>query len=188
MENTPETSPETVDTTVKQEDKSPRIKKEKVPLTPEMKLDPLSKKLINFSKIFAVLAISCIGFLTYVRYQKRQVVAPPKTEEVAVKSNLPIIQELKEIKVKLLNEQDLRVELAVECAEIETCDFIKDHVAQVRDLLIPVLGSFNSEQFGSMENKKLMRKKLIDQLNTLEIPGKVTQVHFNNLSFEGQAK
>lgn len=163
-------------------------KKQKYRLTPEMKADPVSRKLILYSMIFATLALICFSLVAVLYYKKTHAdknteVEAPHSEKIVV-----ITQPLEQIHVVLKNEQDLRVEIAVECGQKETCDYIKNHPAEARDLLIPILTSIDPDLFASIENKKLIRKKLTDRLNTLEMPGKVIQVHFNNLSIEGNSK
>ncbi len=211
MTDTPKTPPETVEPIAKTEashdaepstnatseipiegiegtpSDAPHNKKSAYQLTPEMKADPVSRKLILLSISFAGLAIICIGFLTYTYYQKKHAHdshSPVVNEEPAI----VIIQKLDEIRVKLRNEQDLRAEIATECSDRATCDFVKDHPAQVRDLMIPILSAIDPDIFGNIEAKQTMRKNLVDRLNTLEMPGKVNQVHFNNFSIEGEVK
>jgi flagellar basal body-associated protein FliL len=185
VEDTPETPSETLDTAVEPSIEMLRAKAAKAPPTREMRADPISKKLILLSKLFASLALICIGFLTFIYHQKKHAHDGTGAEDIAIK--LPIIfsQTLDGIHVKLKNEQDLRAEIAVECATRETCNFIKDNPTQVRDLVIPVLNSIDSDQFSNIENKRLVRKKITDRINTLRMPGRVIQVHFVNLSIEG---
>lgn len=189
-----DSAPEAIDTAelpaAEAHGKAPRAKKPKMHLTPEMKADPISKKLILWSMIFAGLAVVCVGLLAYTHYQKKHAQNASHTEEVTEKLAPVITQKLDEIHVKLRNEQDLRAEIVTECTTKETCEFIKGHPEQVRDLLIPILSAVDPDLFSSIENKKLVRKNLLDRLNTLEYPegGRIVQVHFNNLSIEGEVK
>jgi flagellar basal body-associated protein FliL len=182
-----ETSSDTIDV-AETPTEAPRAKKEKLVLTPEMKKDPLSRKLITLSLVFASLAAICIGLLTYVRYEKKKALHSHDAESEPVKTAPIISQAIEEIHVVLQNEQHLRIEIVAECAQIETCDHIKNNPAQVRDLLIPVISNIDSNLFSNLENKKLIRKKITDRLNTMEMTGKVIQVHFNNLSIEGSPR
>lgn len=195
MEKTPETpeelKEETPSDTVDLSEapvETPRAKKEKLVLTKEMKDDPISRKLINLSLLFAALAVICIGLLTYIRYQKKHAGHPVATDATPVKLEPIITQPIEEIHVVLPNEQHLRIEIVAECALKDTCDHIKNHPSEVRDLLIPVVTSIDPNLFSNLENKKLMRKKITDRLNTMEMNGKVIQVHFNNVSIEGTPK
>lgn len=192
MENTPETPSETIDAAAETDpaahDKTPHAKKEKFQLTPEMKADPVSRKLMMLSAVFASLALLCIGFLTYIHHQKKQSLKVAEPETTTHQPTVMITHTLQEIHVVLKNEQDLRVEIVVECSQRETCDHIKKHIPEVQDLLIPILSSIDPNEFSNIENKITIRKKLTDRLNTLEMTGKVIQVHFNNLSIEGSPK
>ena len=78
--------------------------------------------------------------------------------------------------------------MVVECTQPETCEYIKDHAPQVRDLLIPVLNNINPIELSSPESKNLVRKKLTDRLNTMDMVGKIIQVEFVNLTVEGNPK
>ena len=196
MENTPETPDETseastetpTDALVETLSVKSKEKPKKAPLTPAMKADPISRKLIQLSLFFAGLAITCIGFLTYVHHQKTRSQLPPVTEDTSKHNVQAITQALDEIQVVLKNEQELRVEMVVECTQPETCEYIKDHAPQVRDLLIPVLNNINPIELSSPESKNLVRKKLTDRLNTMDMVGKIIQVEFVNLTVEGNPK
>lgn len=196
MENTPETPDETSDASIESPtDPSSETlsvkhkeKPKKLIVTPAMKADPISRKLIKFSLFFALLAMTCIGFLVHLHHQKKQAELPPVVEDTSKRSIQAITQNLDEIQVVLKNEQELRVEMVVECSQIEACDYIKDHTPQVRDLLIPVLNNINPNDLSSAESKNLVRKKLTDRLNTLDMVGKVIQVEFVNLTVEGDPK
>jgi flagellar basal body-associated protein FliL len=167
---------------------TPRAKNKKEPLTPAMKADPISRKLILLSLIFATLALSCIGYLTFIYQQKKHANHATNSGETSTVAPQAITQGLEEIMVVLKNEQELRVEMVAECSQIETCDYLKDHIPQARDLLIPVLSGMNPQDLPNVESKNLLRKKLTDRLNTLEMPGKVIQIEFVNLSVEGNPK
>ncbi len=202
MENPPETSSETIDLeeqanaeseadshggdSNKKSGKPPRAKKKKIALTPEMKADPISRKLILFSLFFAALAILCIGLLTRIYLEKKHAHDPVETVTHSVEPIVIFSQALDEIHVVLKNEQDLRVELVTECSDKETCEFIKNNQAQVRDSLIPILSNIDSDLFSNLENKREVRKQLAEEINTIPMPGKVIQIHFNNLSIEGK--
>jgi flagellar basal body-associated protein FliL len=191
-ENSEETKSEIIDTQENGAEHAsadaPSKKSNKLYVTPEMKADPLSRKLILYSMAFASLALICIGLLTFVHYQKKRAEHPPVIAEIAHVPEPMITEPIQEIHVVLKNGQDLRVEIVAECSSKDACSFIKTHTAQVRDLLIPILNTIEADQISSLEVKKLIRKKLTDRLNTLEMEGKVIQVHFNNLSVEGKPK
>jgi flagellar basal body-associated protein FliL len=167
----------------KKEADAPRGKKKKSPTT-DSSSDPISKKMFLYSKIFALLAVICIGFLTTLYLKKKKAAHPPLVEdaqEVALyKFEMPLLH------VVLPNEQDLRVELAFECTTQQACDFIKENPEQTNDILIPVFASTKPEIYENTEQKKLLRQKIADQLNTLHLGGKVVEVNFNNLSIEGE--
>ena len=196
MEKPPENSEETKSKIIEKPENAaehadpdaPSKNSNKLYVTPEMKADPLSRKLILYSMIFASMALICIGLLTYIHIQKKRAAHPSVNAEISHQLDPMITEQLQEIHVVLKNGQDLRAEIVAECSLKTACDFIKNHTAQVRDLLIPILNTIETDQISSLEVKKLIRKKLTDRLNTLEMEGKVIQVHFNNLNIEGKPK
>lgn len=190
MKKPPETPPETtIDTHSEQAIEAAaealRAKMAKAPLNAEMKADPVSRKLVFLSFLFAVLAISCIGFLTFTYYHKKRALRPVVIETTEEKPETIIIQTIDEIQTKLKNDQDIHMQIATECSQKETCTFIKEHQAQVRDLINPIITNVEPDQLSNLEYKKNLRKKLTDRINKLEMPGKVIQIHINNLSIEG---
>jgi flagellar basal body-associated protein FliL len=162
---------------------APRGKKKKPP-TPDSSVDPISKKMFLYSKIFALLAVICIGFLTTHYLKKKKAAHPPLVEDAQEVAHHQF--EMPLLHVVLPNEQDLRVELAFECTTQAACDFIKENPEQTNDILIPVFASTKPEIYENTEQKKLLRQKIADQLNTLHLGGKVVDVNFNNLSIEGE--
>ena len=120
IETPGEFMPESVDAATT---KVPRAKKKPIPLTPAMKADPISRKLIRLSLIFAGLAFICIGLLTFIHLQKKHSHSAAVTESGPAVAPRAITQALDEIRVTLKNEQELRVEMVEECSQLETCDF-----------------------------------------------------------------
>ena len=188
MENKDESIDTTTEATTETQIEAPRAKKSKLLVTSEMKADPLSRKLLLFSMLFASLAILCIGFLTSIYLKKKHALKITHTEVVSTKQAPMITQALDEILVVLKSEQELRVEIVVECSTQDACNFIKDHSVQVRDLLIPMISNIDPIAFSAIDNKNLVRKNITERLNTLELQGKIIQIHFNNLSIEGNPK
>jgi len=167
---------------------TPHVKLKKAAVTAEMKADPISRKMILLSLFFAGLATLCFAVMAYVHHQKK-IAKPTAVTETTNKPLDPVItQEIEEIHVILKNEQELRVEMVVECGQIETCNYIKDHLAESRDLLIPILNTINPNELSKVDYKNLIKKKLADHLNTMEMVGKVIQVEFTNLVVEGDPK
>jgi flagellar basal body-associated protein FliL len=164
---------------------APRDKKKKSSVSGEMQGDPISRKMFLYAKLFALISIICIGFLTALYLKKRKASHPPLVE--AASETALFSFEMPLLHVVLTNEQDLRVELAFECTTKEACDFIKENPEQVNDILIPVIAATKPEIYENAEQKKLLRQKIADQLNTLHLGGKVVEVNFNNLSIEGQS-
>ena len=186
MEDTPETIDTESEAALAAAAEALRTKIAKSPLTPEMKADPISRKLISLSLFFASLAVICIGFLTFIHFQKKHALHANDPKTVIFKPEPVITQKIEQIQVKLKNEQDLRVEISTECSQKETCNFIKDNPERVRDVLIPILTNIDPYKLSSVESKNLLRQKIVDRINTLEAPGKVSQVNFINLSVEGK--
>ena len=199
MENTPETALETTDEdlTNAPRDKGPaaptkyelKLKKKalKKELDDAMKADPTSRSLFRLSLFFAAIALTCFGYLGMNLYKKKQAHTVIAVEVAPAKPAEAITQTFDVINVVLKNEQELRVELVAECSQKETCNFLKENPEQARDLLIPVLSNIDPQEFMKIENKDFVRKRLTDRLNSLEMPGKVIQIHFTNLGIEGNA-
>ena len=164
-------------------DQTPPPSQKKHQLTAAMKADPLSNKLFTWSKIFAALSALCIGFLTYLYWSKNFSSQPTAATEPppakVIQYTIPSIQ------VKLRNEQDLIVEMAIECSSEVACRYIEEHSPQVRDLVIPILTNVDPDIYTKNAEKIALREKLIDRLNTLEMSGKVLAVNFYNFSIEG---
>lgn len=203
MENHPEDATETVEPTPeapseaptaedgthsdKKGAKTPRNKDKKTAVPTEAESDPVSKKMFLYSKIFALLAVICIGFLTTL-YLKKRAANKPHLAEVASVAPTLFKYEMEQVQAVLHNQQDLRVELAFECSKKEACEFLKDHPEQAKDILIPLLAEVDPESISSSDSKKVLRQKIADELNTLDLDGKIVEVNFNNLSIEGESK
>lgn len=181
MEKTP-------DTPSAESTEKPRAKAGKLTLTPEMKADPISRKMILLSLFFASLAIACMLLFGIIYYKKHAPAHETVVESTPTPTPEVIQQTLNLIHLELQNQQQLWIEIAVECSDPETCQFIKNNQAMIRDEIVPILSTFTPEMVQKVEAKKLLRKKILDRLNTLSLHGKVMQVHFNNLSLEGTAQ
>ena len=151
-----------------------------------MTSDPVSRKMFFYSKIFAALALVCIGFLTTL-YVKKIRANRPHPVEVAASEPEHFKFEKEEVHVVLSNQQDLRVVIAFDCNSKAACDYLKDHTEQTDDLLVPILNSIDPLTLEDAQSKKLLRQKIVDQLNTLIPEGKILEANFTNLSLEGGA-
>jgi len=190
VEPTPETPSEATvadgsSNSDKKDPKTPRAKDKKS--TAPTETDPVSKKMFLYSKIFALLALICIGFLTTL-YLKKRAANKPHLAEVAAEAPPLFKYEMEQVQAVLHNQQDLRVEIAFECSKKEACEFLKEHPDQTRDILIPILNEVDPDSISNTDSKKVLRQKIADELNTLDLDGKIVEINFNNLSVEGESK
>lgn len=167
---------------------TPRNKSSQPKLSDALKAGGMTRRFAQFSIIFGILALVCIGFLTFIYYREKKTHPDLKNEPTHLVETKAITFDFPALEVVLPNEQELRVEMTMECSMKETCEFIKANQEQSRDLLIPVLSHLQTEDYMNAEYKKLIRKKLADRLNSMEMPGKVIQIHFTNLNIEGHGK
>jgi flagellar basal body-associated protein FliL len=185
-ENATDAAPSNAEHAPENHEKTPRAKKSKPTLTPEMTADPVSRKMFLYAKVFAALALVCIGFLTTL-YVKKIRANRPHPVEVTVSAPELFKFEKEQLTVVLSNQQELRVAIAFDCNSKAACDFLKEHTEQTDDLLVPILNSIDPLTLEDAQSKKLLRQKIVDQLNTLIPEGKVLEANFTNLSLEGGA-
>jgi flagellar basal body-associated protein FliL len=149
-----------------------------------------SRFMTVLSIAFATLAVLCAGLLVTMYFKYRKAHAP-KPVVVAAPIQIEFIsQALGEFTVSVksadpkVEERQLRAQLTAQCTTQETCDELKSHLAESRDLVLPVLSSANQEDFFNVEAKTTLRNKITDRLNSLTLPGKVSDVNFTNLAVE----
>jgi len=153
-----------------------------------MKNDPVSKKMFLYSKIFAVLSLTFIGILTYQQLKRKNFYRKPPAKHEVVASEDGFTYQLGLIHVVLKNEQDLRVDLSLECTNKPTCEYIKENPEKARDAILPLLSNIDPGSISSTESKSMIRNKLTEALNTLDMNGKVIQVNFTDLTLEGKGQ
>lgn len=77
-----------------------------------------------------------------------------------------------------------RVELSIECDTEATCQFLKDHLPQVKDRILGVLFGVEPDDFLTTEGKRGLQARMVEALQ-FEVPqGKIREVYFLNLSVE----
>jgi flagellar basal body-associated protein FliL len=162
--------------------KTPRIKELlQSPDTP-------SRFMTVLSIVFGILAVVCFSLLVtlYVKHRAHEKKIAPVEEKVVV---APIITEpLGEFKLFLTPEGkeriELRVDIVAECSTQDACTYLKDHLPQARDVVLPVLSTSTREEFLSTDSKNLIRRKISERLNSIPMTGKVLQVHFSDMTIE----
>lgn len=150
--------------------------------------DSPSRFMTVLSIVFGILAIACFALLVslYLKHRALQKkVVPVEAPVVAA----PVITEsLGEFKLFLSPEGkeriELRVDVVAECSTQEACTYLKDHLPQSRDVVLPVLSSSTREEFLSPDSKNLIRRKIAERLNAIPMSGKILQVHFSDMTIE----
>ncbi len=136
------------------------------------------------SFVFGFLAVLCMGLLItlYVRmHHGHKVVAPPPKaafEKVLIQ-NLGDFNLVIKASPTLAEDRTLTVEVNAECSNLDTYDLIKANLEEVRDVVAPLLLETTAEDWGNAEAKTLLRRKIADNINSLNFPGKVLQVDFS---------
>jgi flagellar basal body-associated protein FliL len=73
------------------------------------------------------------------------------------------------------------VEIQAQCDKKETCEFLEDQSAKVKDEVTQVFTAMERDELLSKEGKKRMKKKIIDRLNLFLTEGKVENLFFSKL-------
>ena len=136
---------------------------------------------------FALLALICFGLLITLYIKNRNSHQVVKTEVVAPLAPT-ITQSLGDFEaiVKPIGseEEQLSISIIAECNSTEVCETVKSHLAEVRDLVVPLLMGLTKEEWLSVDSKTLLRRKITDRINSMTLPGKVLQVDFSDLLIE----
>lgn len=154
--------------------------------------DPPSRFVSWMAIVFGVLAAACLALLLqrYWEIRKRNLPAPEAPSKPVLEKI--ITEPLGEFKLVLKpidspNDGELRVDVVAECSNVEACQYLKDHLIQARDIVIPVFMNARRSELLSPESKLLLRRKITEQLNTLPLGGKVIQILFTDLTVEDVA-
>ena len=152
--------------------------------------DSPSRLMTFFSIFFALLASLCMILLisAYLNYRKelaKQKVIPVK-EAKTLQVNL---QSLGEFKLVLkpenrINDGELRVNIVVECKTQNSCNKLKDHLSEARDLVIPVLSVASREDLLTLESKNRIKRTIAERLSNLTDPEKVQDINFSDMTIE----
>jgi flagellar basal body-associated protein FliL len=73
------------------------------------------------------------------------------------------------------------VELQARCDEKETCDSLKDGMAQVSNEITTALGPMDRDDLMTKEGKLHLKKRILDRLNAWLPKGKVEDLYFSSL-------
>ncbi len=145
--------------------------------------DSPSRYMSFLAVVFALLGIFCLALLThaYLKYQhSAQKPVKKKVEPVVEKT---FNQELGEFVISW-DHSDLRVNITAECASLEACDQLKEHLSRARDATLPVLQGSSREQILNPEKKVLLRQAIAEKLTDLKLGGKITDVNFTDMTVE----
>lgn len=150
--------------------------------------DSPSRFMTVLSIIFGILAVTCFALLValYLKHRSHQKKVAIVADPVVV---APIVTEsLGEFKLFLSPEGkeriELRVDIVAECSTQDACTYLKDHLPQSRDVVLPVLSSSTREELLSPESKNLIRRRIAERLNAIPMSGKILQVHFSDMTIE----
>lgn len=150
--------------------------------------DAPSRFMTILSIVFAILALAAFSLLImqYVKHRASHKKVEPVVEKVVAE---PVINEtLGEFKMFLSPEKkeqvELRVEVVAECSTQAACTYLKDHIAQARDVVFPVFSAATKEELLGTETKNLIRRRIAERLNSIPMEGKVLQVHFSDMTIE----
>jgi hypothetical protein len=164
--------------------------------------DSPSKYMTVLSLVFAGLALICSGILLTQYWKYRQSArneAALREEEAKLYGGWLAGQH--KFKTKSENGDDLitqglgefraswkgielRVDLVAECTDEETCKSLKDQELKVRDLLMPLLQASSQEEVMNPTKKLVLRRRLAEKLNELELKGRVIQIDFTDMTLE----
>ncbi len=146
--------------------------------------DAPSRYLMLLSFSFAILALFCFGFLItqYIKHRHDTQKSAQVVEET-IKLEASFQERLGEIRINWA-DAEMRADLVVECSTKAACDAIKERKAEARDVTIPVLQNSSRTDILNPSKKLLIRNRIAEELNSLKLPGRVTQVNFNDLSIE----
>jgi flagellar basal body-associated protein FliL len=151
--------------------------------------DPPSRFITYLSIAFGLLAMLCLGVLVKKYLEIRAAHQPAVVEEIKAAPEKVYTQAIGEFKLVLKgaespNDGELRVDMTAECSTQEACDYLKDHLPQTRDIVIPVLVNVRREEVLNPESKNLMRRRIAEQLNSLPMKGKIIQILFTDMTVE----
>lgn len=151
--------------------------------------DPPSRFMTWLSFAFALLAMACAGTLLMKYWESRKMRHPVVLEAPPPAPEKVITEPLGEFRMVLKgadhpNEGELRVDMVAECTTEAACTYLKDHLVQARDIVIPVLVNARREELLNPDSKSLIRRRIAEQLNSLPMNGKVIQILFTDLTVE----
>jgi flagellar basal body-associated protein FliL len=73
------------------------------------------------------------------------------------------------------------VELVAQCDERDTCTYIEENIARVRNEVTNIFVAFDRDELLSREGKKRIKKSLLDKLNLWLPKGKIEEIYFSRL-------
>jgi flagellar basal body-associated protein FliL len=151
--------------------------------------DPPSRFVTFLALGFALIALMCVGLFVSRYLDMKRGSQPVEVKQESLPAEKIITEPLGEFKLVLKGadhptEGELRVDIVAECTNAEACQYLKDHLAQARDIVIPVLINARRADLLNPDGKTLIRKRITEQLNSLPMNGKIIQVLFTDLTIE----
>lgn len=151
--------------------------------------DPPSRFITYLAFAFALLALACVGTLVSKYLEARRARQPVVVETAPAAPEKIFTESLGEFRLVLKgaespNDGELRVDMVAECSTEAACLYLKDHLVQARDIVIPVLVNLRREELLDPGSKNLIRRRIAEQLNSLPMNGKIIQILFTDLTIE----
>ncbi len=181
MENSSET-PEII------ENNAPQSSDSHTQINSEMENDPVSKKMLFYSKLFAAVSLLLLVILAFQKKDLKNLFPKISDQSETSKSQESIKYTLGLVRAVLQSEQELEMNLSIECTNQSSCDTIKNNRLKALDLIIPLFLNVNSKDLLNPESKQKIRDQIAEKLNSIPLNGKVIQVNFLDLSLQGTTK
>jgi flagellar protein FliL len=109
---------------------------------------------------------------------------PATVEEIPVEEEENAIGPLYSLDTMIVNLADrggkryLRVTMALELSDPEAMTTIESRLPQVRDAILMILPTKNFEDVSTTEGKIVLRKQIMEKINSLMTKGQVTNLYF----------
>jgi flagellar FliL protein len=109
---------------------------------------------------------------------------PATVEEIPVEEEENVIGPLYSLDTMIVNLADrggkryLRVTMALELSDPEAMTTIESRLPQVRDAILMILPTKKYEDVSTTEGKIVLRKQIMEKINTLMTKGQVTNLYF----------